>query len=165
VRAAGALEFTLSDGRRFALRAQRPADRLDLDARPMSAQQLFGDELAARLAASPVRTLNLQLDGALDAFAWEAVSLGNNGSLGERFALARQLLSDAEPIAIALPTAPLAEALAVAVVQGRHAPLRAHAACIAIDALDTESAREAVAQAHVRSCCAAPTCRAASAWW
>lgn len=113
----------------------------------MSAAQLFGAELAARLAASLARTLNLQLDDPLDALAWEAVSLGSNGSLGEHFALARQLLSDAE--SLAPPPAPLAEALAVAVVQGRHAAMSVQASCLAIDALDTASAREVVAQAHV----------------
>ncbi len=97
--------FTLGDGRRLAWRSQSPAECLDHAAQPLAAALLLGDELASRLAASEPRPLNVQYAAELDAIDWEALSLGSV-CLAERFALARQLLSDAEPAAVTVAPRP-----------------------------------------------------------
>ena len=142
----GVVAFTLGDGRRLAWRSQLPADCLDRAAQPLAAALLLGDELAARLAASEPRPLNVQYAAELDAIDWEALSLGS-ACLAERFALARQLLSDAEPALV--PEASLTESLAVTLVQGAASPSCLPARVIDWRDLGLASARETVAAAHV----------------
>lgn len=140
------LEFCLGDGRRLSWRARQPAELLHQAIRGIPAARLLGTELAARLAGSAPRALNLQLDEALDAIEWEALSLGT-ACLGEHFAVARQLMSDAEPTPV--PEAPLAETLALVVVHGVVARACPQALRVALDSLTQPGVREAVLTAHV----------------
>ncbi|MDQ3446664.1 MAG: hypothetical protein M3496_10910, partial [Pseudomonadota bacterium] len=142
----GVVAFTLGDGRRLAWRSQSPAECLDRAPQPLAAALLLGDELASRLATSEPRPLNVQYAAELDAIDWEALSLGS-ACLAERFALARQLLSDAEPTPVA--EVPLAESLTVTLVHGAATPSCLPARRVDWRDLCLASAREAVAAAHV----------------
>jgi len=145
----GVLEFALGDGRRLALRARQPAALLGQSRRAMPAADLLGAELATRLAAGDPRVLNLQLDEALDALAWESLQLGASGGscLGERFVVARQLMCDADPAPV--PAAALAESLAVALIHASTPRACPQALPVALDALDEPSSRKAVTEAQV----------------
>ena len=142
----GRLEFTLGDGRRLAWRSQSSAECLDRATQPFAAALLLGNELASRLAASEPRPLSIQYAAELDVIDWEALRLGS-ACLAERFALARQLLSDAEPAPVA--EVPLTESLAITLVHGA-----AVSSCLTARKIDWRdlglvSAREAVAAAQV----------------
>ena len=102
--------------------------------------------MAERLTRSAPRVLNLQFEEALDCLAWEALGLGT-ASLAEHFALGRQLISGTE--SVPTPNAALAEALAVAVVQGDVALSCPAARHVSIDAIEQGWARDAVSTAHV----------------
>lgn len=142
------LEFSLSDGRRLAWRACRPAELLQQEMLPPTAEELFGAELAGRLVSSAPRPLNIlyECTGVLDSVDWEHVSLGA-ASMAEHFALGRQLLSETD-VAPA-PATTLAETLAASVVHGGIARACPPAQRVAFDAIDQDWAREAVASAHV----------------
>ena len=142
----GVVTFTLGDGRRLAWQSQSPAECLDRAVQPLAAALLLGDELASHLAASAPRPLNVQYAAELDAIDWEALSLGS-GRLAERFALARQLLTDAEPAPVA--EAPQTESLAVTLVRGTATLSNLSARCVDWRDLGLASAREAVAAAQV----------------
>ena len=142
------LEFTLGDGRRLSWRASRPAALIQHWKTPIAAADLFGDELAGRLAASAPRPLSILYDGdpGLDGVDWEQVGLGAGGMAGH-FALGRQLLSDSD-----VPPPPartLADSLVTSVVHAGNAGASVPAQWVAFDALDQHWAREAVANAHV----------------
>lgn len=142
------LEFSLGDGRRLAWRSRLPASLLQQAARPSTAAGVFGAELAARLAGSAPRPLSIlyEGEGVLDDTDWERLELGA-ASMAEHFALGRQLLSETE-VDLA-PAATLAETLAACVVHGGTARACPQAQRIALDTLEQERAREALAAAHV----------------
>ncbi len=142
------LEFNLGDGRRLSWRASRPADLIDYPARLTTAGELFGAELAGRLASSPPRPLSILYgtEPGLDGIDWEHLDLGA-ARMAEHFALGRQLLSDAD---VALPPATtLAETLDTQVVYAGVAGASLPAQQVAFDALDQHWAHEAVANGHV----------------
>ncbi len=140
------LEFSLGDGRRLAWRSRRPADLLAQADRTMPAAALLGADLAERLARSAPRLLNIQFEDALDGVAWETLDLGAE-TLAERFAVSRQLVSGIE--SAPNEEAGLAEALAVTIVHGDVAMPRPSARHVAIEELQQDWARDAVATAHV----------------
>lgn len=144
---ADTLDFCLGDGRRLAWRARRPAALLLQAQRPLPAGQLLGPELAERLAGSAPRALNIQVDEALDAVAWEALGLGAQ-RLAEHFVVARQLVGDAD--APPVEETPLADALAVTVVHAAPgAEGLASAQHVALDEVAQPPALDAVLAAHV----------------
>lgn len=141
------LDFCLGDGRRLAWRSRRPAALLQQARHPLLAARLLGPELADRLAGSAPRALNIQVDEALDAVAWEELGLGSL-RLAEHFIVARQLMGDADPPPPA--EAPLADALAVAVVYGAAAVGDTGIAPrVALDMIAQPAARDAVLSAHL----------------
>lgn len=143
-----ALEFSLGDGRRLSWRASRPAELLEQRARPTTAADLLGAELAGRLAASAPRPLSILYasDAELDGVAWEQLGVGA-ARMAEHFAVGRQLQSDAD---LAPPPArTLADTLATCVVHAGIAGASLPAPRVAFDTLDQHWAREAVAHAHV----------------
>ena len=142
----GTLEFCLGDGRRLAWRARQPSHLLLQAEQAIPIDRLLGPELAARLSGSAPRVLNLQLDKALDGIAWEALTLGA-GCLAEHFAVARQLISDAD----LTPTSeePLAEALALVVIHGGAARACPQAPRVSLDSLTQHEGRAAMLAAHV----------------
>ena len=79
------LEFSLSDGHRLAWRARRPAELLQQAPLPSTAAELFGAELAGRLASSTPRPLSIlyEGEGVLDDVDWEQLDLG--ASMAEHF--------------------------------------------------------------------------------
>ncbi len=141
-----ALEFTLGDGRRLAWRARRPASLLQPALRPMPAADLLGPELAARLAQSEPRALNIQYEAPLDAVDWEHLGIGAN-CLAQHFAVGRQPITgvESEPA----PEEPLADALAVAVLHHGCAPVEPAWPHVALGAIDQRAARETVLRAQV----------------
>ena len=126
------LEFCLGDGRRLAWRSRQPAGLLREADQAIPATRLLGAAMADRLASSAPRALNIQFGPALDGIAWEALSLGAT-CLGEHFAVARQLISDAE--SMPAPATPLAEALALTVVYGAVPRACPQAVRVALDTL------------------------------
>ncbi|MBL8289964.1 MAG: AAA family ATPase [Rubrivivax sp.] len=166
---ADVVEFFLGDGRRLAWRARRPAALVQAAREactPIAAERLLGSELARHLAGSAPRTLNIQVDEALDGVAWEALGLGEE-RLADRFIVARQIVSESEPDAVV--EAPPADALAVLLVHGGKALAAADAPvqalvqslvqalaeapaavrAVAAPLLDDPRSREAVQAAHV----------------
>ena len=139
-------EFSLGDGRRLASLVRQPADHLYKTERPTAAAQVLGKELAARLAVSAPRALNLQLDEKLEDFDWESLVLGGV-CLAEHFAVARQLMSDAGPTPA--PDRSLAEALKLVVLYGVDSCAIPDAQRLALDSLGKPEARDAVMAAHV----------------
>ncbi len=140
------LAFSLGDGRRLAWHSRRPAGLLRKAARPMSAADLLGPELAEHLARSEPRVLNIQFEEPLDDINWEGLVL-DGGCMAEQFALGRQLVSgvESEPT----PPATLAEALTVTVVHGEVVYPCPPARSVAVDALDEGWARDLVTSANV----------------
>lgn len=141
-----ALEFNLGDGHRLAWRSVRAASLLDRANAPMAAADLLGAELAARLARSDPRVLNLQFEETLDGVAWETLGLGPT-TLAGHFAVGRHVLAGTEQEPVA--TNALAEALVVCVVQQGAPDGRPHPPCISVDALADAEARAMVEAAHV----------------
>ena len=145
---AGVLEFSLSDGRRLARHARRPAAVLEAAASAPSAVALLGVELAGRIASSEPRPFGVLYEGAslLEAVDWEHLILGQE-SLAEQHALGRHLLSDTEP---APPlSVPLADTLQAVVVHAGIARACPTTPRISFDSLHQEGARDALARAHV----------------
>ena len=143
-----ALQFTLGDGRRVAWHSRRPAQLIASAMQPGAALiSLVGDELGRRLAESPPRVLNIQLENGLDCIAWEQLSLGPT-LLAQHFAVARQPVGENE---MASPgEAALAEALDVVVLvpQGCSTSL-ADASRVCIDDLDDPRVCDLLSDAHV----------------
>jgi class 3 adenylate cyclase len=141
------LEFSLSDGRRLAWHAQRPAEVVQPATKPTNVADIVGTELARRLTDSPPRSLTILYggDALLEAIEWESLDLGN-ASLACHFALARQIATDTD-LPLSAP-ASLSRSLMACVVHGGSAPPGLALQAIAFDALDQESNQAALARAR-----------------
>ncbi len=147
-RDAGGLDFSVGDGRRLDWRAHSSVQLLERATRPITAAELFGAELAGRLANSAPRPLSIlyECDTLFDAVDWEQLGL-DAAVMAEHFALGRQLLSEKDMAPP--PAATLVETLVTRVIHGGNAQACPAGQRVAFDALDQDWARKAVANSHV----------------